>query len=125
MTIYRPELVNGDKVPMTVTHPNHLVSLKQPYAASGHAISALGEKIGAEAVIRSGTFEDAMLKALDKVSGLQQESSNLTQAAITDPDSVDIHDITIAQARANMSLNITRTILSRLVQGWRDLINTR
>ncbi|MDR2246721.1 MAG: flagellar hook-basal body complex protein FliE [Treponema sp.] len=125
MTIYRPELVNGDKVPMTVTHPNHLVSLKQPYAASGRAISALGEKIGAEAVIRSGTFEDAMLKALDKVSGLQQESSSLAQAAITDPDSVDIHDITIAQARANMSLNITRTILSRLVQGWRDLINTR
>jgi flagellar hook-basal body complex protein FliE len=110
---------------MAVTHPRHLVSLKQDYAASGTAISALGEKIGAEAAIRSGTFEDAMLKALDKVSGLQQESGNLAQAAITEPGSVDIHDITIAQAKANMSLNITRTVLSRLVQGWRDLINTR
>jgi flagellar hook-basal body complex protein FliE len=102
-----------------------MVSLKQGYAASGTAVSALGEKIGAEAAVRSGAFEDVMLRALDKVSSLQQESSNLAQAAITDPESVDIHDITIAQARANMSLNITRTILSRLVQSWRDLINTR
>ncbi|MDR3337515.1 MAG: flagellar hook-basal body complex protein FliE [Treponema sp.] len=38
---------------------------------------------------------------------------------------MDIHDVTIAQAEAAMSLNISRTILNRIVQGWRDLINTR
>jgi flagellar hook-basal body complex protein FliE len=45
--------------------------------------------------------------------------------AIINPGSVDIHDITIAQAEASMALGITRNILSRLVQSWRDLINTR
>jgi flagellar hook-basal body complex protein FliE len=66
-----------------------------------------------------------MLKALDKVSGYQQIAGNLAQKAVTDPGSVDIHDITIAQAEAAMSLNITRNMLNRIVQGWRDIINTR
>jgi flagellar hook-basal body complex protein FliE len=66
-----------------------------------------------------------MLQAMDKVSGDQQFASQLVQQSITDPDSVDTHDITIAQAKASMSLNIARNVLSRLVQDWRDLINTR
>jgi flagellar hook-basal body complex protein FliE len=102
-----------------------MVSLKQGYAASGRALSDLGEKIGAGAVVRSGAFEDAMLLALDRVSAYQQASSDLAQAAVTDPESVDIHDITVAEAKASMSLNIARTVLNRLVQGWKDLINTR
>ena len=35
------------------------------------------------------------------------------------------HCATIAQAKAGMSLNIARTVLSRVVQGWKDIINTR
>jgi flagellar hook-basal body complex protein FliE len=85
----------------------------------------MGNKTGAEAVLRSGGFEDTMLKALDMVSAQQQAPGNLIQAAIVDPASVDPHDITIAQAKAGMSLNITRTVLSRMVQGWKDIINTR
>jgi flagellar hook-basal body complex protein FliE len=62
---------------------------------------------------------------LDQVSAQQHAPGTLIQAAITEPGSVDVHDITIAQARASMSLNVTRTVLNRLVQGWKDLINTR
>ena len=43
---------------------------------------------------------------------------------MTNPDAVDPHDVTIAMAKANMSLNITRTVLDRVVRAWRDLINT-
>jgi flagellar hook-basal body complex protein FliE len=126
MTIYRPELVSGDKIAMRVTHPRHLVNTKtSSYAASGEALSLLGDRIGTDAVTRSGVFEDVMLRALDKVSGEQQFVTDLEQRAITDPASVDVHDITIAQAKASMSLNITRTILNRVVQGWKDIINTR
>jgi len=125
MTIYRPELVTGDKVPMAITHPKHLVPLRGAYVPQGRAITELGNAIGAEAVIRSGTFDDAMLQALDRVSGDQNFSSALAQRAITDPESVDPHDITIAQAQARLSLDITRTVLNRVVQGWRDLINSR
>jgi len=110
---------------MVRTHPGHMGPIDSPYAGSGKNILALEKKIGAEGITRAGTFEQAMLQALDKVSGAQQFVGFLEEEAIINPNSVDIHDITIAQAEASMSLNITRNILSRLVQGWRDLINTR
>jgi len=128
MTIYRPELTGLGNVPdlnLKVTHSKHMASQSEDFLSEGSKISEMSNKIGAGAVTRSGTFEQAMLGALDKVSAYQQYASSLHQAAIIDPDSVDVHDITIAQAQANMSLNITRNVLSRLVQSWRDLINTR
>jgi flagellar hook-basal body complex protein FliE len=133
MTIYKPELVQGDTVSMKITHPKHMVPKNGPYTVGGDAfamgrgaaVSELGNKIGAEAVLRSGTFEDVMLRALDKVSAEKQFADELIQQAIVDPESVDSHDITIAQAKASMSLNITRTVLNRIVQGWKDIINTR
>jgi flagellar hook-basal body complex protein FliE len=114
-----------DMIDMVRTNSKHMGPLNSPYAGSGANILALRDKIGAEGITRAGTFEDAMLQALDKVSGTQQRASALQQEAIINPDSVDVHDITIAQAQANMSLGIARNILSRMVQGWRDLINTR
>ena len=128
MSIYRPELQNIGRppyLPINITHQDHIVGKPADFLALGNKISETGKKIGADAVIRSGTFADAMLGALDKVSAHHQFASGLHQAAIIDPDSVDIHDITIAQAQANLSLNITRNVLNRVVQAWRDLINTR
>ena len=110
---------------MNVTHPKHMQHPDSPYGGSGNNILALRDTIGTNGLQRTGTFEDAMLQALDKVSGSQMRASDLQKEAIINPGSVDIHDITIAQAEANMALGITRNILSRLVQGWRDLINTR
>ena len=128
MSIYFPKL-NGfggtADLSLTTTHPKHMSFNSESYLNQGSKITEMGKKIGADAVTRSGTFQEAMLQALDKVSGYQQFASSLHEAAIIDPDSVDIHDITIAQAEASMSLNITRNVLSRLVQSWRDLINTR
>ena len=119
-----------DQVTMVRTHQDHMGPLPpggidSPYTGSGNNILALEKKIGAQGVTRAGTFEQAMLQALDKVSGTYQHASDLSRQAIIDPDSVDVADITIAQAEANMSLGITRMVLSRLVQGWKDLINTR
>jgi len=110
---------------MMRTHPKHMLPPDSPYFGSGNKVLALEKKIDAQHVTRAGTFEQAMLQALDKVSGADQFTKQLEKEAIINPDSVDIHDITIAQAEASMALNITRNVLSRLVQGWRDLINTR
>ncbi|MDR2808901.1 MAG: flagellar hook-basal body complex protein FliE [Spirochaetaceae bacterium] len=107
---------------MTLTDPRHIA---QAPVSSGTMLSTIGKTIGADTVTGSGSFEEMMLRALDDVSGQQQSAEQLIQTAITDPDSVDIHDITIAQAKASMSLNITKTVLNRLVQGWKDIINTR
>jgi flagellar hook-basal body complex protein FliE len=128
MTIYRPELQNFNSlkdVPLTITHPYHMVPKFESILNQGANLSDMGNKIGTEAVTRSGLFDDAMLQALDSVSGYQQYASSLAQASIIDPESVDIHDLTIAQAEASLALNITRNILNRIVQGWKDIINTR
>jgi flagellar hook-basal body complex protein FliE len=123
--LYTPNLVSGDKIPMTVTRNRHFIPGDRHFTSSGAAVIELENKIGAEAALRAGTFEDAMLKAIDQVSAYQQAPGALMEKAITEPGTVDIHDITIAEAKANLSLNITRTILDRIVRGWRDLINTR
>ena len=120
-----PIIPGIEQISMVRTHPGHSGPIDSPYGGSGRNILALRDTIGAGHVTRAGTFETAMLQALDGVSGAQHHASNLQQAAIINPDSVDVHDITIAQAEASMALGITRNILSRLVQSWRDLINTR
>jgi len=128
MVVNRPMLMNLrhlPEMPIRVTHPTHIVAESTDFLAEGRNIIEMGRTIGADAVVRSGTFSDAMLGALDRVSAQQQFASQLHQAAIIDPDSVNVHDITIAQAQARMSLDITRNVLNRVVQGWRDLINTR
>jgi len=128
MTIFKPELVNVNTLrsfPLKITHPYHMVPKFADVLNEGKNLAELGKKTGAEEVLRSGTFTDSMLGALDKVSSYQQLASTMAQEAITDPDLYDAHDITIAQAEASMALNITRNILSRIVQSWRDLINTR
>jgi flagellar hook-basal body complex protein FliE len=109
-----------------------------PGAGQGRALVDLGTKLGADAVLRTGSvgaaginrtdhasFANAMLSAIDKVSAMQNHASDLEKQAIIDPSSVDLHDITIAQAEASLSLNLARTLFSRVTQAWKDLINTR
>jgi len=104
-------LPKGDRLAINRLDPRHFAgSIPGKAAAEGTSSMA---------------FENAMLKALDGVNAMQVESSNATELMMTDPDAIDVHDVTIAMAKANMSLNITRTVLSRVVQAWRDLINTR
>ena len=94
-------------------------------SVSGSSLNELGDKTGAEAVLRSGSFENAMLQALDSVNQDQNESTDMMQTMVVDPDAVDVHDVTISMAKAYLSLNITRTVLDRIVTGWKDIINTR
>ncbi|WP_461246384.1 flagellar hook-basal body complex protein FliE [Treponema sp. R6D11] len=112
-------------ITMIRNHEKHMQMPDSPYFGNGNKSLALRDTIGAQGITRAGVFEDAMLQALDKVSGAQLTASEMQKEALINPDSVDIHDITIAQAEASMALGVTRNILSRLVQGWRDLINTR
>ena len=44
---------------------------------------------------------------------------------MTDPDSVDIHDVTTAMAKAQMSLSLAQTVIDRLVTGWNELSTNR
>jgi flagellar hook-basal body complex protein FliE len=95
------------------------------YNGSGNGIYEMGKVVGADGLYGDGTFEKVMLRALDRVNGFQQNADAIHQQMIVDPESLDPHEISNAEAMASMSLNITRTILNRVVQAWKDIINTR
>jgi len=90
-------------------------------------LDATGIGSGAEAssVDDPSSFGNAMLKALDSVNSDQQKSNDLVEQMLVDPDSVDAHEITIGMAEASLSLNLAKTLLSRVVTAWKDVINTR
>jgi flagellar hook-basal body complex protein FliE len=96
------------------------------------SIEGAAAELGATRALRSSggevkgtSFQDALLKAMDGVSSSQNKSDDLLQRVVANPDSVDAQDVTISMAEANMSLNLAKTILSRIVTAWKDVINTR
>lgn len=100
------------------------LGLARKSGASAEAAARLG-RVDAGSSAKGGSFEDALLKAIDGVNADQQKTSNLIQQMVVAPDTVNAHDVTIAMAEANLSLNLAKTILNRIVSGWKEVINTR
>lgn len=70
-------------------------------------------------------FKSLFFEALGSVNKDQEMVSFLTEKAITSPSEVDAHDITIAMAKANMSLSITKSVTDRVVKAYQEIINMR
>ncbi len=75
--------------------------------------------------VSENSFESYMLDALEKLNSQQTDVDKLGEKLITDPDSVDIHDVTIAMAKAQMSLSLAQTVVDRVITGWTNLSQTR
>jgi len=71
------------------------------------------------------TFQDAMVAAMEGINADQIKATDLYQKMITNPDSVDAHDVTLAGAQAQMSLNLAKNVVERGLQAYRDIINMR
>ena len=104
---------------MIRTNPAHAGTAKIATFLSGEA-TAINE--GGNS---SGSFESYLVKALKDVNGNQLEVNRVTEQLITDPDSVDVHDVTTAMAKAQLSLNLAQTVLDRLVTGWNEISTNR
>ena len=72
-----------------------------------------------------GNFETYLMEAIDRMNNQQLDVTNLQQKVIMDPDSVDIHDVTTAMAKAQMSLNLAQTVIDRVISGWNELSTSR
>jgi flagellar hook-basal body complex protein FliE len=59
------------------------------------------------------------------VNDSQVTAVDLAQKMVTDPDSVNVHDVTIALAEANMALSMTKAIVDRALAAYREIINVR
>lgn len=66
-----------------------------------------------------------VMDELNTVNNLQLKSDELSRRLVTDPDSVDVHDVTVALAEANMALNITKAVVDRVIRAYRDIITAR
>ena len=74
---------------------------------------------------KQGTFETYLLDAVSEMNDQQLAVSKLQEQVITDPDSVEIHEVTTAMAKAKMSMNLAQTVIERLVSGWNEISQTR
>ncbi|WP_261789654.1 flagellar hook-basal body complex protein FliE [Treponema pectinovorum] len=74
---------------------------------------------------KPGIFESYLLEAVNHVNENQLEVGKLQEKLITDPNSVDIHDVTTAMAKAQMSLTLAQTVIERLVSGWSEIQTAR
>ena len=70
-------------------------------------------------------FTKKVFEKLSQVNAIQQESLELTRRMTVDPDSVDAHDVMMSLAEANMSLNITKAVLDRVIRAYRDITGAR
>ena len=71
------------------------------------------------------SFQSFLMDALNSMNSQQNEVSKLSEKLITSPDEVDVHDVTIAMAKARMSLNLAQNVIDRMVSSWNDITTTR
>ena len=70
-------------------------------------------------------FKSLFFDAVSHVNQDQNTVEFLTQKAILSPNDVDAHDVSIAMAKANMSLSITKSVTDRVVRAYQEIINMR
>lgn len=75
--------------------------------------------------VKGKDFMSMLTDMFHEASRTQDEVDVLTQRALVDPDSVDIHEVTIAMAKANMTLSISKAVLDRSINGFKDILNQR
>jgi flagellar hook-basal body complex protein FliE len=115
MDLLSPLSVQGHVIELQRTDPRHL---------SGSV--AAGRAVGVPTLTgpESG-FGKLFFDAMNNVNDLQHTTMDLTEVMLTDPDSVDIHDVTVAIAEANLALSMTKAIMDRAIRAYQEVINTR
>jgi len=105
-----PNKVAGDIIELAATNKSHFDYRKKVERKSDNFIEDFGT---------------ALKDAFYKVNDLQVKSDKLTEALAVKPDTVDIHDVTIAAEKARLSLQFTKLIVDKMIQAYKELINMR
>lgn len=109
MTYLSATQVSGHELVLARTDPRHYTGRLDPeQSGSGQ-----------------GTFASMLIESLNSVNDQQQTAEALSVQSIVDPQSVNPHDVTIAAARANLSLGIAKSVVDRVIQAYREIQNVR
>ena len=104
--------VSGHRVSLLRTDPRH-------FNVNGQAGYSADNDTGAEG------FQKMMFEALEGVNKLQNESADVSKKMIIDPESVDPHDVTIAMAKANTALALTKAVVDKGLRAYKEIISIR
>lgn len=104
-----PDKALGDFVALRTSNPAH-------FKGNGRIA---GEKE------ESKSFAEMLQGGLADVNNKQQVFADLSVKAVTDPSSVDTHDLTIAMSEATMSLNIAKNVIDRVLRAYQTLTTLR
>ncbi|MDR1315502.1 MAG: flagellar hook-basal body complex protein FliE [Spirochaetales bacterium] len=95
------------------------------FDGSGAGFRTRAARVMDEEPSRASDFGEKIFEKLGQVNAIQQESMELSRRMLTDPDSVDAHDVMLSLAEADMSLNITKNVIDRVIRAYRDITGTR
>jgi len=112
MDLLSPALAKGHLIELRRTDPRHLA------ATAASAVSAAPET-------PEESFGKLLFQALNRVSEMDLKANRLEQAMLTDPDSVDIHDVTVALAEAELAITMTKGFIDRAIRAYREILNIR
>jgi len=111
MGILSTDMVRGDLIQMKRTNPLHFNENGQ----NGYALNPQGPD----------SFGAVLMNKIDEVNNMQTEVNRLNEMVLTDPDSVEAHEVTIAMAKAEMAMGITKAVVDKAVQAYKDIVNMR
>jgi flagellar hook-basal body complex protein FliE len=115
----------GHRIALKTSDPRHIASGRLAAPGSGLLETRRGQLTASPAEASEASFGSLFLQALGQVNQQQLRAQDLSQALITDPESVDIHDVTIALAEANLSLSMAKAVIDRAIRAYREIVNIR
>jgi len=122
----------GHRIALRTSDPRHIAAGKLATPGNGllesratSAATAQPAYPGGPAEQAESSFGNMFLQAMGQVNQQQLRAQDLSQALITDPESVDIHDVTIALAEANLSLSMAKAVIDRAIRAYREIVNIR
>jgi flagellar hook-basal body complex protein FliE len=114
MAILDPIQAVGNTVKLARTNPLHLAGAGEQAETARRAGTGVEQKFG-----------DLLMSALGGVNDSQLNAMSLSQKMVTDPNSVNVEDVTIALADANLAISMTKAIVDRALSAYREIINVR
>ena len=118
----------GHVVTLSRTDPRHLPGTPNrlgPGPAPGPSAASRQATFAGATPQPTESFREVFSRAFERVNDTQVRSAALGRQMITDPDSVDIHNLTVAMAEANMAISMTKAIVDRTVQAFRTITTLR
>ena len=130
MTPIRFDRISNRLIEPRRTHPAHMAGgTGVNGTARGAAPSASGAPPEASPPepppVRADRFGTMIAQAVGRVSDGQLSADALFERMLTHPDEVEPHDVSIAMARAEMSLNLTKSVVDRAVKAYTDITTMR